>query len=66
MFPNSAITKDFHCKQYKTSYTISDGLGQLFHARIENDNRSKAPVYGIQVDEATTAKHWRQFDVIVK
>ena len=23
-------------------------------------------MYSIQVDEATTAKHWRQFDVIVK
>jgi len=26
MFPDSAIAKDFRCKQNKTSYAISDGL----------------------------------------
>ena len=65
-FLDSAIAKDFRCKQNKTSYAISDGLGPLFRARIENDIRNKAPEYSIQVDGATTAKHWRQFDVIVK
>ena len=44
MFPDSAIAKDFRCKQNKTSYAISDGLGRLFHSRIENDIRNKAPV----------------------
>ena len=38
----------------------------MFQARIENDIRNKVPVYSIQVVEATTAKHWRQFDVIFK
>ena len=58
--------KHTRVKQNKTSYAISDGLGPLFHAPIETDIRSKAPVYSIQVDESTTAKHWRQFDVILK
>ena len=66
MFPDSAITKYFRCKQNKTFYAIYDGLGPLFHARIENDIRNRAPVFSIQVVEATTAKHWRQFDIIVK
>ena len=66
MFPDSAIVNGFRCKQNKTSYSIYNGLGELFLARIENDIRNKAHVYGIQVDEATTAKHWRQFDIIVK
>ena len=66
MFPDSAIAKDFRCKQNKISYAIYEGPDPLFHTRIENNIRSKAPVYSIQVDEATTAKHWYQFDVIVK
>ena len=57
IFPDSAIAKDFRCKQNKTLYAISDGLGPFFHARIENDISNKAPVCSIQVDEATTAKH---------
>ena len=65
MFPDSAIAKDFRCKQNKTSYAISDGLGPLFHARIENDIGNKAPVYSIQVDEQLL-QSWHQFDVIVK
>ena len=66
MFPDSAKAKNFWCKQNKASYAISIGLGPLFHDQIENGIRNKALVYSIQVDEATNAKHWCQFDVIVK
>jgi len=66
MFPDSKIAKEFQCASDKTAYVVSDGMGPYMHTLIENEIRNFAPAYSIQVDEATTAKHWRQFDVIVR
>ena len=66
MFPDSQIALSFACKRTKTSRILSDGLGPFFRASVENEIRNTAPAYTIEIDETTTAKHWKQLEILVR
>lgn len=65
MFSDSKIAKKFQCRRNKTSPIISDAMGPYFKEKIENEIRN-SQCYTIEIDEATTAAHWRQFDIHVR
>ena len=59
MFPDSKIAAAMECQRIKTGRILSDGLGPHFKEVIENNVRNNAVAYTIEIDETTTAKHWR-------
>ena len=66
MFPDSEIAKGMQMKRNKATRILSDGLGPHFKSLVENEIRNTALAYTLEIDETTTAKHWRQLDVLAR
>ncbi|KAL3189936.1 hypothetical protein MRX96_020274 [Rhipicephalus microplus] len=67
MFPDSETAKGFQCGRKKLSYTISDGLGPYFKAKVIKELDIPDTFYSIMIDESPIPEaKVQQLDVLVR